>query len=145
MKYFVSVLFVAACGPKSAPTTTTTGTGEPAKVTLPDAPFDELDHEQREEFMKQQVMPAMEPIFKKHDPQKFAEFTCKTCHSDDGHHDMPNLELPKLTKDMSKFEKADIEWMTNEVKPLMAKLLREDPWSPENPQGFGCHGCHTTE
>lgn len=148
MKHLAYLLFLAACGSKSAPaTTTTTPPTEQAKVTLPDVAFDELDHDQKIEFMKQKVMPAMAPLFKGHDAEEFAEFGCKTCHgkqADQGHFDMPNPELPKLDfKDMSKWSKEELEWMGNEVKPTMAKLLSESEYSPENPTGFGCTHCHT--
>lgn len=147
MKYLVCLLLIAACGPKSAPATTTTG--EAATPALPDVPFDELEHDQKIVFMKQKVMPAMEPIFKNHDAQEFADFGCKTCHgaqAEQGHFDMPSTDLPKLNfKDMSEFKPADIEWMSKEVKPTMAKLLSRPEYTPENPTGFGCQNCHTTE
>lgn len=145
-----SIVFLAACGSKAVPSTTTptgeTG-GTAAVATLPDVPFEQLEHDQRIEFMKQKVMPAMEPIFKNHDATKYADFTCKTCHGEQaaqGHFDMPNPDLPKLDfKDMSKFKKEDLEWMGKEVKPTMAKLLSLPEYTPENPKGFGCTGCHT--
>lgn len=141
------LLFIAlaACGSRSS---TSAESPPKAKAVLPDVPFDDLDLDQRAEFMKQKVVPAMEPIFKKHDP-KFAEFGCKTCHGKqaaDGLFDMPSADLPKLTfKDMSKFEKEDIEWMKNEVKPTMAKLLSRPEFGPDKPNGFGCQTCHFTE
>lgn len=145
------LLLAAACGSKAAPATTTTD--QPKQVTLPEGvPFDQLDQDQRIEFMKQKVVPAMQPIFQNHDPKEFAEFGCKTCHGEqaaEGHFDMPNPGLPKLNfKDpaaMAKFSKEDLEWMSKEVKPMMAKLLSEPEFTPENPNGFACTGCHTTE
>ncbi|HTL32142.1 MAG TPA: hypothetical protein VL326_03400 [Kofleriaceae bacterium] len=162
MKYFASILFVAACGSKSpapttpAPETTATTETTPAEKgpppPLPDKPFDDLDQDQRAQFMKEKVVPAMEPIFKNHDAKKFAEFGCTTCHGEQakqGHFDMPNPDLPKLLfKDkaaMAKFKKEDLEWMSKEVKPTMAKLLSMPELTPDNPKGFGCQSCHTTE
>jgi hypothetical protein len=150
MKKLACLLLVVAtaCGSKSA-TTTTAPTSEPAKVVLPDVPFDDLDHDQKIEFMKQKVVPVMEPIFKNHAPKEFAEFGCQTCHGAQaakGHFDMPSAELPKLDfKDMSKFKKEDLEWMAQQVKPTMAKLLSEPEFTPENPTGFGCQNCHMVE
>jgi hypothetical protein len=151
-RYLASIVFLAACGSKAAPTTTTptgdTG-GTAAVATLPDVPFEQLDHDQRIEFMKQKVMPAMQPIFQNHDAKKYAEFSCKTCHGEQaahGHFDMPNADLPKLNfGDTSKYDKDDLEWMGNEVKPAMAKLLSLPEFTPENPKGFGCLHCHTQE
>lgn len=147
MKLLVAVVVLAAgCGSKSP--TTTTPTGE-AVVTLPDVAFDKLDHEQQIAFMKQKVMPVMKPLFVAHDPKDFAEFGCVTCHgpeAKEGHFDMPNAKLPKLNfKDLSKFKKADLDWMHNEIEPAMAKVLNLPMYSEQNPTGFGCLGCHTQE
>jgi hypothetical protein len=144
MKLVLLVALLAACGSK--PTSSTTPT-EGAKVALPDVPFDQLDHDQRMEFMKTVVFPTMKPLFQNHDAKKFAVFQCETCHGKgaaDGHFDMPNAELPKLNfGDMSKFKKEDIEWMGKDIKPTMAKLLKLPEYTPENPKGFGCLECHT--
>jgi hypothetical protein len=138
------LLTVVACGPKSGP-------DEPATAVLPDVPFEQLDHDQKIQFMKQVVVPTMAPLFQRHDPDKFAEFNCKTCHgdaADRGHFHMPSDKLTKLNlARMGKFDQHDIDFMTNEVKPMMAKLLEEEEHSPDNPRGFGCLHCHqqTTE
>lgn len=150
MKRVFVVLIAAACG-SSQPTTTTAKppTTEAAVATLPDVPFDDLDHDQREEFMKQKVVPTMTPIFKNHDPKKYANFGCDTCHGEDfikGDFEMPNPKLPKLNfADMSKFKPADIEWMKTQVWPTMGKLLKEPLYSESNPEGFNCTTCHTQE
>ncbi len=144
------LLFAAACGSKTPTTTTPGGGGEgTAEVALPDVPFDELNAQQRAEFMKQKVVPTMKPIFQNHDAKAFADFGCKTCHGEgvkDHKFDMPNDKLPKLNfKDMSKFKKEDVEWMKTEVLPTMAKLLKQEVYSEQNPKGFGCLECHTQE
>jgi len=150
MKYCLALALIvaAACGSKSASSSTTPGGGE-ATVVLPDVPFEQLDHEQKIAFMKQKVVPAMAPLFQQHDPEEFKDFGCKTCHGEGaakGEFHMPSDALPKLNfQDMSKFDKADIEWMSNVIKPEMAKLLQEPEYSPENPQGFGCMHCHSVE
>ncbi len=127
---------VVACGPPP----------EPARPVLPDVPFEQLDHDQKIQFMKEVVEPAMRPMFQGHDPKEFASFGCKTCHGPDadrGHYHMPSDELPKLNlADMSQFEQRDIDFMQAKVKPTMARLLKEPEHSPENPRGFGCLHCH---
>jgi hypothetical protein len=153
MKALLFLALLAACGGKSSSTTTTptpmptTGSAAEAAKPLPDVPFDDLDQDQREQFMKQKVVPAMKPIFQNHDPKAYADFGCKTCHgkgAEAGHFDMPNPDLPKIGRstDWSKVKKADLDWMKNEVKPTMAKILQQPEWSPENPKGFGCNECH---
>ncbi|CAN5921694.1 hypothetical protein BH11MYX3_BH11MYX3_17440 [soil metagenome] len=150
---FASII-LAACGSKSSSNTTPTtpgggGSGEVAAKPLPDVAFESLDHDQRIQFMKEFVVPTMAPLFKNHDAAKYAEFGCITCHgagAKEGKFDMPNDKLPKLFgPSMSKFEKQDVEWMGKEIKPTMAKLLREPEYSDENPKGFGCLECHTAE
>lgn len=134
------------CGPKPG-----AAAPEDPKVTaqpaLPDVRFADLDLEQRAEFMKQKVVPAMTPLFRDHDPKKYSDVGCKTCHGDDaetGDFDMPNESLPVLDfADMSKFRPADIEWMKTKIKPAMAKILGEPEHTQENPSGFGCLNCHT--
>jgi mono/diheme cytochrome c family protein len=148
MKTLVCMLFIGtmACGSKS---TTTSPALEPAKAVLPDVPFADLDHAQKIEFMKQKVLPAMESIFKNHDPQKFGEFGCQTCHGAQaakGKFDMPSVDLPALDfEDLSKFKQEDLEWMAQRVKPAMAKLLSRPELVPENLTGFGCQNCHIIE
>lgn len=144
MKFFASLLLVVlvSCGSKQTPSSA-------AGTQLPDVPFEQLNHEQQIEFMKTKVVPTMEPIFKNHDPEEFADFSCKTCHGDGaekGEFHMPNPELPKLNfADLSKWKKEDLEWMGKVVKPTMAKLLGETEATQENPEGFGCLHCHTQE
>jgi hypothetical protein len=148
MKLLVAVaLLTAACGPKSPSSTMPTGDEGSAAVVLPDVPFDQLDQDQRAEFMKQKVVPMMKPLFQNHDPKQFAEFGCQTCHgaqAKEGHFDMPNPKLPKLNfNDMSKFKKEDVEWMGKEIEPTMGKILNRPLYSKDNPKGFGCLNCHT--
>jgi cytochrome c553 len=137
------LLVICACGGKS------TGPVAPAPKALPDVPFDQLDEAQQHQFMKEVVVPAMQPLFQQHDAKRYAEFGCKTCHGpgvEKHQFDMPNAELPKLNfSDMSKFKKDDLEWMGKDIMPTMAKLLKQQPYSEENPKGFGCLACHTQE
>jgi hypothetical protein len=105
-----------------------------AVEVLPDAAFAELDHDQRMKLMKEHVLPAMTKRFRDHDPKKFAEVTCKTCHAEHSF-EMPNAELPHLdVGDLSGFEERDVEWMKSEIVPAMRDLL-EDP-------SLRCGRCH---
>jgi hypothetical protein len=145
-----AALFAASCGSKSTSTAETTPRGEgSASAVLPDVPFEDLDHDQRVEFMKQKVVPTMKPIFQGHDPTDFAGFGCQTCHGDgfkQGNFEMPNPRLPKLNfANMGKFKREDVEWMKQQVYPTMGKLLRIPLQSADNPKGFSCLNCHTQE
>jgi hypothetical protein len=96
-----------------------------AVEVLPDATFAELDRDQRAELMKTHVLPAMTPVFQRHDRTKFATVDCKTCHAE-GDWTMPNRELAVLDlEDLSAHEPADVEWMKTEIVPAMRKLLRD--------------------
>jgi hypothetical protein len=151
MKLLVAgLVLAAACGSKSpSAATTPEAGGGTAVAALPDVPWEKLDHAQRIEFMKQKVVPTMKPIFQAHDANDFADFGCQTCHGDgakEGHFDMPNPRLPKLNfQDMSKFKKADLQWMDKQVEPTMARMLGLPPYSKDQPEGFGCPTCHTIE
>src|SRR5262245_1881633 len=128
---FLSCVLVAAmaCGPKTGGG----GGGGGATGVLPDVPFEQFNQDQKIQFMKQTVMPTMKPLFQGHDAGKFKNFGCKTCHgpdADQGQFHMPNDHLPKLNfSNMSKFQQHDIEWMKNEIKPTMARLLKEEEHS----------------
>ncbi|MGE0870796.1 MAG: hypothetical protein AB7P03_19675 [Kofleriaceae bacterium] len=145
----VAVLCAAACGSTSSTAPAPTAPTPAAKPALPDVPFDQLDHDQRAQFMDEKVVPVMAEIFKAHDPQKYATFGCKTCHgpgAEKGEFHMPNPELPKLNfSDMSKFKPEALEWMNSKVKPAMAALLKQPEMTKENPDGFGCLACHEME
>ncbi len=149
-KFVVAMVLATACGGKSPPPAAPPA--PPAQKALPDVPFDKLADDQQVEFMKQKVVPQMKPIFQQHDGKKFAEFGCTTCHgpgAKQGHFDMPNPELPKLSmKELmggTKYKKDDVEWMSKQVKPTVAKLLGQTEWSPDNPKGFSCGACHVME
>jgi hypothetical protein len=135
----VLVLLTLGCGQRAQ-------TNEPS---LDDRPFDQLNHEERIEFMKSRVVPVMQPVFVQQDASKFANFGCRTCHgqsADNGEFHMPSGTLPKLSGDLTKkFPRAKLDWMLTEVKPTMAKLLKEKEWSPEDPYGFDCYACHERE
>jgi hypothetical protein len=99
-------------------------------------------------FMKKNVVPEMEPVFKGADATRYANFGCKTCHGPK--FAVPKDFLPKLT--FSKEgkliapagEKAAkvAEFMGKEVVPHMATAMGLAPYDMATGKGFGCHGCH---
>ena len=121
---FVLVLgagMVIACGSPAI----TRAPAPSATAVLPDATFAELDRDQRVELMKTHVLPALTPVFQRHDRTKFATVDCKTCHAE-GDWAMPNRELAVLDlEDLSAHEPADVEWMKTEIVPAMRKVLRD--------------------
>jgi len=114
------VLGAIACGPSPS------RRAPPPRATeiLPDTAFADLDREQRIRVMKTHVMPAMIPVFQRHDA-KFSTVDCTTCHAE-GDWKMPNRELAVLDlDDLSGHQPADVEWMKTEVVPAMRKILRD--------------------
>ena len=140
-------------GTATPPTTSSapTSTGSTAAAGGPPKPWDSMSHDEKMDYMKNTVFPAMKTEFQAFSSTDFATFTCKTCHGSgakDGTFKMPNADLPKLdvkgglAKDKAAHPAA-FDFMMQKVKPDMAKLMGETEWSPSNPNGFGCAECHT--
>jgi hypothetical protein len=125
------------------------GSGDAGEAHTSKFDFDKLTHDQKMDFMKKKVVPAMKPLFQKFDAKKFANFNCKTCHGKDADKNkfkMPNGMLPKLDFAALKAGKQApkmAEFMGKTVKPGMAKLLEQPEYSESEPKGFGCLECHT--
>ncbi len=116
-----------------------------------DIPWEDKSHEQQEDFMKEVIKPEMSKLLQAHDAEEFAKVTCKTCHGKSGpdrHWEMPTDELPKLdpTDKFAAHQKRHgemLKFMMDTFTPKMVELLGVEPWSPDNPKGFGCFSCHT--
>lgn len=131
--WIVAVAALLSCSSSPAPSRAPV----PHAVTvLPDVPFADLDPRQREQLMTEHVLPEIGPLLARHDPQKFADVTCKTCHAETTW-TMPNPELARLDlADLSAFDARDVELMKSTVVPAMRRLLRD----PE----LRCERCHPT-
>jgi hypothetical protein len=115
--------------------------GSAAVAVLPDVPFEDLDHDQRRQFMREVVVPAMKPLFQQHDAEEFAGFGCETCHGKagvaSGTYAQPNGKLPALDlTDLKSWKARDVEFMERVVAPTMTKLLRAR-------EQIRCLACHT--
>lgn len=151
------VLLTLACGGSAQEPATASDSapvmGEPSASAAPSAPpaipdkWDaSMTPEQKAEFMKQKIMPALEPIFKAHDAEE--AFTCQTCHGPD--FKLPKDFLPHLTiKDgqMTDFtEQPEMaKFMAEKVTPAMIAALGVPGYDPATQKGFGCNGCHTID
>jgi hypothetical protein len=113
------------------------------------------DAKAKKAHMKKYVLPQMKKLFAAVD-KKYAKMTCETCHGKkavENKFKMPSAELPKLPgpTDRAGFmalqEKKPevVKFMGTQVKPTMAALIGKAEWTPANPEGFGCYGCHTKE
>ncbi|HTL37315.1 MAG TPA: hypothetical protein VL326_29480 [Kofleriaceae bacterium] len=125
------------------------GSGSDAASAEPKSEFDKLSHDDKLKFMKTKVMPVMKPIFQKFDAKEYANFGCKTCHGKDpqkSKYKMPNPDLKPLDFAAIKAGKEEpkmVEFMSEHVKPQMAKIFGRPEMSKTEPDGFGCLDCHT--
>jgi hypothetical protein len=162
----LSLSLVAACGGGApAPETPSTpeapaAPGAPAAPATPDAVAptaaapagpawsDDMSKDQKVQFMKNHIMPAMQPVFQKADAKKYAEFSCKTCHGPafkDPDDFLPHLTMKGGT--ITSFaDKPEVsKYMAEAVVPAMAKAMGMAPYDPATQKGFGCAGCHTID
>jgi hypothetical protein len=170
----VMILTVAACGGSPAPapeappppppaapaepppaaTEAPKAAETPAAPAAPEAPpapahdvwTKDLNKDQQVAFMKKNVVPEMEPVFKAYNAKDFEKFSCKTCHGPA--YKNPHDFLPKLVfKDgkITSFEKKPeiSKFMAEQVVPHMAAAMGQKPFDPATKEGFGCGGCHT--
>jgi hypothetical protein len=152
---FVGVAAAADPPPAAAGKPVIDATTAPKLPARAKIDWEKMNESQRKKYMKATVLPEMKKLFVGFD-KKYKSMTCMTCHGDkavENKFKMPNAELPKLPAptDRQGFmglqqKKPDaVKFMGTQVKPAMAALLNVDEWSPTNPKGFGCYGCHTTE
>ncbi len=110
----------------------------------------ELDHEERVAYMGEVVVPAMREIFQSHDPERYASFSCQTCHGDDASevdYAMPNaltpLPLEGTLEAADAIDPDEAAFMLDEVFPKMVELLGYEKYNKVSaPDGFRCVGCH---
>jgi hypothetical protein len=109
---------------------------------LPAGEWQSLDFDQRKRFMRELVMPSLRPLFQGFDGERFAAFSCSTCHGSGakaGTFAMPSAEVPALSKARlsaaAESDKPMLAFMREMVKPKMAELLGE-------PDSLRCSSCH---
>jgi len=107
---------------------------------------DDMTLEQKAEFMKAHVAPAMTPVFA--DYEDGVELTCATCHGPDNK--LPTEFLPRLrfeNGNITSFveEPEESQFMAERVVPAMAQALGMEPYNVETGKGFGCNGCHAID
>jgi len=134
----LAFLTLVACGGDDE--TQDSGTG----TTTGEISYQDMDFAQRQAYMAEVVMPAMQAEFAAYDSSRFSEITCATCHGDgasDGSFSMPSSSLYPI--DVANFPTgAGADFMTDVVTPMMVDLLDEEPFDMNDGSGFGCFGCH---
>ena len=113
-----------------------------------------MDATQREQYMKDVVMPRSKELFVAFDA-KYATMDCTTCHGDgasDGSFEMPNGKIKRLPNSPDTFmawigkdaEAARYtEFMATKLEPLMGELLQVPVFDPKTKTGdLSCSTCH---
>jgi hypothetical protein len=108
--------------------------------------------EQRMDWMGTVVFPKMRAAFKELDSQRYADFSCQSCHGE--RMEMDDFKMPSNLYALSRkdtLEKArsydakTTEFMLETVVPEMAKLLDTEPYDREKKAGLSCFACHPVE
>ena len=131
----LSLVAVAGCQPKVR------------DLPGPGQAWKQMDHEEREVYMAQAVLPHMQATFAGFDAERFASFDCTTCHPSSaaqGEFVMPDPALPKLSRwhfrrEHMKPHPETVRFMWEQVEPQMSALLG----GPKGLRGFNCRSCHT--
>lgn len=113
--------------------------------------WEKMSFDERKQYMKKVVMPAMYEEFNKFDSTRFTAMNCRTCHGSGvkaGDFKMPNSRIAKLTmnfEEMAHDNPHYMNFMATVVKPKMAALLGMPEYNHESQTGFGCMNCHMFE
>ncbi len=138
-----------ACGSRASQTV---GDAQPAKIAGPPKPWDEMDHGEQADYMRDRVVPVMKPLFVAFDPTAYAEFGCKTCHGPDARErefKMPNPHNDTLYPTGSAEQlktvadhPEEVRFMFQKVVPAMQALLGLEDFDEVRGTGFSCYFCH---
>ncbi len=154
-----SLAVIAACSSSSSnqgasttpPAAVTQAAGDAnatASAASGAAAWGSMSHEQKMDYMQNTVMPEMRRMFQEFDGQRFANFSCRTCHGENPqavNWHMPNgiapLDPSTIPAMFASQDRMHV-FMTQRLWPRMTALLGKQPYNPETHQGFGCMGCH---
>lgn len=118
----------------------------------PPKPWGEMTGAERKAYMRDVVVPTLEPLFLAYDAERFASFGCRTCHGASARqraYAMPSPELFALHPSGTPEQKRLVEekeeaarFMFNAVTPTMRQLLGAQPYDAATATGFSCFSCH---
>ena len=121
-------------------------------ISGPDRPWEEMSSTEREWYMVGKVQPIMWEVFRGHSEARYEQFSCDTCHGEDGKergYAMPSPSLPLPMGGSYEFNQLlDTRigrFMSEKVSPITAKLMGKPAYDPATGQGFGCFDCHVKE
>ena len=153
----LACLGFAGCGGGSAPATTDdtasheeTSTG--GEDTIPTADgWATMAAAEKREWMAHEVTPRMMAMFQEFDGERYADFSCRTCHGDGVTSDfaMPSNSLPALhatgtpeQQQMVTQYNPMIRFMFQRVLPNMQTLVGGQEYNEQTQEGFSCYSCH---
>ena len=120
----------------------------------PAAEWEERVFDERRQLMVNRVMPEMSAAFREFDAERYADFSCATCHMpnfQDVNFHMPNglaplnpADIPTLRESTDERIARTAQFMFQNVLPDMVQILDVEPYNPETHEGFGCLNCHAT-
>jgi len=139
-------VLLSSCGATS--TVPETGGDPPA----PPHGWASLDHEQRQAWMMEEVLPRMSALFADYDAERYAGFGCASCHGPDARANgfaMPSPSLPALhptgtpeQRQMAREYPEGVRFMFNRVLPTMQALVGAPDYDEASGEGFSCFSCH---
>ena len=137
---------LAACGGSQPAASSPAEPGAAPAEGSADVWSDSMSDQQKADFMKKKVVPAMAKTFQEFDAKKYADFGCKTCHGPQ-FKPHPVDFLPELHVKDGKMVEAEehpelAKFMSEKVSPQMAEIFGKKPYDPQTKEGFGCAGCH---
>ena len=138
--------------PTEAETTgSETASADPDAIPSPPSPWEEMDHEARAGWMASEVMPRMGERFAEFDGERYADFSCATCHGPNAREEgfeMPSNSLPALPATGTDEQHAMVaqygdmvRFMFQNVLPTMQTLLAAPDYDEETHEGFSCYAC----
>lgn len=145
------VVTLAACGGAAPATGTTTEASQPT-LHGPPAPWATLDHDARRAHMVHEVLPNASELFTSWRAERYADFSCETCHGQDAsarNFAMPNPSLITLyatgtvgqEEVLAQYTEA-CTFMYSRLVPAMQTMLGAPDYDPATHEGFTCFACH---
>ena len=151
----ISILTLASCGGSSdggddSSSEQTTSGSEDAVPTAEN--WEGMTHDDKLAWMQQEVLPRTQAQFVAYDADRYADFSCGTCHGEgaaNGDFHMPSLSLPALPatgtpeqQQMVRDYPEGTRFMFSRLLPLVQTLLGEPAFDEETGEGFSCFSCH---
>lgn len=147
---------LAACGGAASSTGASsqqTSAHEASSSTAgPPKPWAQMTLDERRAYMSRTVLPLMQELFAQHDPERYANVSCTTCHGPDAaerNYELPNPSLLPLYPTGTQGQYQTVQqhepmarFMFQRVTPTMSQLLGEPLYDDTTREGFGCYECH---